>query len=305
MIIEPETTTDNSKATNKRGHDNEEITNINESSNKKRRNSKESAEVSSEIVNEIKKADSTTTTSSSSSSSSSKQAKVADIVDPVVILITGWAPDEATLKKFKGLGATVADDPKDATHVVTPSFKRTAKLLAAINAGAKYIVRDEWLFDCVKAKKLLDIGKSTTYTVSDIKEKEKLWDFNLKTVLMKERKCQVFSNYSFYFLPETWSNESLDIKRIPPQEEMNLIIRSGGGIVLDKLPSEKDKNKTLLVISPPVEIISKLGKGVMSKIEKIGKLGAGKGCYSGELILASCLSQQVELNKNVVKVWAS
>jgi len=175
--------------------------------------------------------------------------------------------------------------------------------------------------DCNKAKKLIDIAVSeasskaskaskassslSSYTISDIKEKELLWDFNLASVLSLQRKSSVFANFCFYFLPETWSKDSISIKKIPPQEEMILILKSGGGIVIDKLPSSSNSSSipNLLIISPPIEIISSLSSSNMTMINKIGKNGAGKGLYSVELILSSCLSQSVDINKNIVKKW--
>ena len=86
---------------------------------------------------------------------------------------------------------------------------------------------------------------------------------------------------------------------------MTLIITSGGGKVIDKLPIKKDDDddNTIIIISPPNDILNKMNKNTITKIETIGKNGPGKGFYSTELILLSSLSQVIDFNKNYVKLW--
>jgi hypothetical protein len=123
------------------------------------------------------------------------------------------------------IGGIVVHKPQDATHmIIGAEFKRTAKVMIAINCGIQYIVQLNWLQDSVKIGKPIPLTSASAlqkYIAKDTK-KEKLWGFQLKSTLSMPR-GHVFQNVNLFVI------EGVCGVCAPCAEDMKEIIVSGGG----------------------------------------------------------------------------
>lgn len=183
-----------------------------------------------------------------------------DSADEEIRILFTKVDDAPYLKFIKTLPrASVTSDATIATHCVTlAELKRTPKLMVALNCGVKYVVTEQWMKDCVKAKALVDVvteggaapakksKKSDTAVVQDPRadaglsqqllaspyivkdaEKEKLWGFSMATTLSIPRNVptatQLFDKMSFF------CTKGVCGETAPPADELRAIIESGGG----------------------------------------------------------------------------
>lgn len=257
----------------------------------------------------------------------------ADAVDQEVRILFTKVDDAPYLKAIKSLpNASITSDATVATHCVTlPELKRTPKLMVALNCGVKYVVTEQWIKDCVKAKALVEVVKpadaapakkskknvastvddaradaellkqlqSSPYLVQDA-DKEKLWGFSMATTLSIPRNpagAKLFDKMCFF------CTKGVCGETAPPADEMATIILSGGGIWLNSLDEWSQYVDTgahaLVVISHASVMKKEINKKVNDAISK-GR-AHGSGVYSIELVFLACLKQRVEFESHLLK----
>ena len=207
----------------------------------------------------------------------------------IKILFTGIESDSNIIAK---LGATIAEKPEYATHVITTlPLKRTPKLMIAINSGVKYILTEQWLIDSIKAGKCMEVNSYQSKYIARDKVKESQWGFDMSVTLMKPRGDpdyqRIFNNLSIYV------TDGICGKSAPPVEELKAIIESGGGKLLTSLPKEKPNTnmyEKLMIISDSQHLSS-----LSSSVKKAASKSIGEGIYSIEIIFLSVLRQSLDL----------
>ena len=99
---------------------------------------------------------------------------------------------EAIDKRYVAqIKATIQESCEGATHIICQNsqFRRSLKVMTAINLGVKYIVNAQWLEDSASAGHPIDLEDakaSKKYIVYD-SEKEKLYNFSLRATLNLKR----------------------------------------------------------------------------------------------------------------------
>ena len=248
----------------------------------------------------------------------------------------------AYLKAIKGFPNTsVTSDATVATHCVTlPELKRTPKLMVALNCGVKYVVTEQWIKDCVKAKALVEVVKpadaapakkakkssatvveddradpelvkqlqASPYIVQDA-DKEKLWGFSMATTLAIPRNThavKLFEKMCFF------CTKGVCGETAPPADELSTIIQSGGGVWLNSLDewaeyssggkgkSKADGEVHSLVVISHANVVK---KEVNKKVLDAISKGDPEtsGVYSIELVFQACLKQRVEFEAHQLK----
>lgn len=145
------------------------------------------------------------------------------------VIFTGIEADAKMTKMAHRIGGVIVTNPLDATHmIVGDEFKRTAKVMIAINANIPYIIHSNWLVDSAKRGSPIPITDySSKYIVRD-KVKEELWKFDLSCTLSLPR-GNVFAGVSFYITSGVCGVKA------PSEEEMKVIIMTGGGRYLTSI----------------------------------------------------------------------
>jgi len=176
------------------------------------------------------------------------------------------------VKKIKGL---TVEDPWDESLekgnclVVAERIKRTAKFLASINRGLQ-IVNLDWLKESVKARRPLDVNKQR-FKLED-EEAECKWGFRLYNSIEKAREQKVFNGW------KVWVSEEVQ----PQGEELQLIVESGGGIILDERPLKFSEDVICICARDEIALQHKLRE-------------QGYTPFSIELILLGVLRQELIL----------
>jgi len=265
-------------------------------------------------------------------------AQTADQEVRILFTKVDEAPYLKAIKNFPN--ASVTSDATMATHCVTlPELKRTPKLMVALNCGVKYVVTEQWIKDCVKAKTLVEVVKpadaapakkakkssavvvdddradpelvkqlqASPYIVQDA-EKEKLWGFSMTTTLAIPRHTdavKLFDKMCFF------CTKGVCGETAPPADELSTIIQSGGGVWLNSLEewgeygggkakTKADRDMHSLVVISHANVVKKeVNKKVMDAISK-GEPSTS-GVYSIELVFQACLKQRVEFEAHQLK----
>jgi hypothetical protein len=130
------------------------------------------------------------------------------------------------MEDLRAFGAVIVDDPHAATHLVTSAvtFRRTPKLMIAINIGIPAVVTEEWLTASARAKRPVD---PAPYTVRPA-EKEREWGFTMPASLAAAQSgrrvldgCHVYVTSGVCGVKEN---------KVPPADELKAIVESGGGV---------------------------------------------------------------------------
>jgi len=222
------------------------------------------------------------------------------------IIFSGIEPDAASRRQIKDIGGrlleagTLADDIKNsklATHLVMDKFKRTPKMLMAINEGA-YAVKEEWMVDSAARKVVggISLEEEPSYILDD-KDGKPMTD-----VMKMRRRANIFEDYAFLITTNVAGNKA------PKEEELKAIIESGGGTYLGTKPLKKfdpplAEGKTLLVIST-TDAWDSLSAAIQEKYRAIARdhqHGDIRGIYLLEWILSGCATQRVDLSSHVLE----
>ena len=200
------------------------------------------------------------TTSAEDSADATDTAREPAVSDEEIRILFTKVDDAPYLKFIKSLPrASVTNDAAIATHCVTlAELKRTPKLMVALNCGVKYVITEQWMKDCIKAKSLVEVvtetgaapakkaKKSDTALIQDPRadavllqqiraspyvvqdaEKEKLWGFSMATTLAIPRNTpgavKLFDQMCFF------CTKGVCGETAPPADELRAIIESGGG----------------------------------------------------------------------------
>jgi hypothetical protein len=201
--------------------------------------------------------------------------------------------------------------------------------MVALNCGVKYVVTEQWMKDCVKAKSIVDVVKTadgvaakkakkncptvvaldpradaelvqllrtSPYIVQDA-EKEKLWGFSMASTLAIPRNNsgpRLFERLCFF------CTKGVCGETAPPADEMRAIIESGGGQWLESL----DEWNALTTASSGSNSSSsssstKVTKGKTSKGPQETEEGAGH--VPGLVVISHASVVKKEVNKKVVE----
>nr|SVE80614.1 EOG090X027U [Daphnia magna] len=191
----------------------------------------------------------------------------------VIIRFSGFDSSELSKAALK-LGAGVAHNNREATHLVMPTFMRTPKLLCCLPT-VKFIVSPRWIQESAQQGKLLD---EQPYLLKDT-ELERKMDIDLPKLLSLPQRDQLFKGKMFYITPSV----------VPSRSVLRDVIENSGGKVVAqpksmKVISElmnKDEN-SYIVISCTTDF-HLLNDVMKSKI----------GIYSSEFILSAVLKQAI------------
>ncbi|XP_057378838.1 PAX-interacting protein 1-like isoform X2 [Daphnia carinata] len=191
----------------------------------------------------------------------------------VVIRFSGFDSSEVSKAALK-LGAGVAHNNREATHLVMPTFMRTPKLLCCLPT-VKFILSPRWIHESAQQGKLLD---EQPYLLKDT-DLERKMDIDLLKLLSLPQRDQLFKGKIFYITPSV----------VPSRSVLRDIIENSGGQVVAqpksmKMISElmnKDEN-SYIVISCATDF-HLLNDVMKSKI----------GIYSSEFVLSAVLKQAI------------
>nr|SVE73424.1 EOG090X027U [Daphnia atkinsoni] len=191
----------------------------------------------------------------------------------VVIRFSGFDSSEVSKAALK-LGAGVAHNNRDATHLVMPTFMRTPKLLCCLPT-VKFILSPRWIQESVQQGKLLD---EQPYLLKET-ELERKMEIDLLKLLSLPQRDQLLKGKTFYITPSV----------VPSRSVLRDIVESSGGKVVAQPKSmkaiseltHKDEN-SYIVISCATDF-HLLNDVMKSKI----------GIYSSEFILSAILKQAI------------
>lgn len=180
----------------------------------------------------------------------------------VIIRFSGFDSSELSKAALK-LGAGVAHNNREATHLVMPTFMRTPKLLCCLPT-VKFILSPRWIQESAQQGKLLD---EQPYLLKDT-ELERKMDIDLPKLLSLPQRDQLFKGKMFYITPSV----------VPSRSVLRDVIENSGGKVVAqpksmKVISElmnKDEN-SYIVISCTTDfhllndvMKSKIGRSIMT-----------------------------------------
>ncbi len=175
-----------------------------------------------------------------------------------MIRFSGFDATE-TSKAAAKLGAGLASNNREATHLVMPTLMRTPKLLCCLST-VKFILSPRWIHESSQQGKLLD---EQPYLLQDT-ELERKMDIDLVKLLSLQNRDQLFKGKTFYITPSV----------VPSRSVLRDIAESSGGKVITQPKSmktisellQKDEN-AYIVISCPIDL-HLLTDVVKSKIGK-------------------------------------
>ncbi|KAG8190391.1 hypothetical protein JTE90_022034 [Oedothorax gibbosus] len=139
------------------------------------------------------------------------------------VLFTGIPKVKELAKVVCQLGGVLSPSERECTHLVADAFSRTVKFLCAIHA-ARFVVTQEWVHACHTHNTFVD---EMPYILRDA-ENEKLFGFDMESIVMKPQRTPLFQDFVFYVTPGVF----------PRPEVVKRIIEAGGGeAVLKRGPS--------------------------------------------------------------------
>ena len=200
-----------------------------------------------------------------------------DKLYPIRIAITGFSLEKSIIDKLEKIGIIITDKNQyDFKSIVLKFFKRTVKLLFAINKGIP-IIRFDWLNECIRLESIVNNADFLfEYSIIEDKMQFSIQD-SVKIALDKFPKG-VFDEYLFW-MPK---------KGISSYEELKIVITSGGGYLLE----EKFKN---------LNDLKNYGIVSVNKMEKQEYIEKGYKICSEEDIYMSSLKQNSEYIGKLLK----
>ena len=200
-----------------------------------------------------------------------------DKLYPIRIAITGFSLEKSIIDKLEKIGIIITDKNQyDFKSIVLKFFKRTVKLLFAINKGIP-IIRFDWLNECIRLESIVNNADFLfEYSIIEDKMQFSIQD-SVKIALDKFPKG-VFDEYLFW-MPK---------KGISSYEELKIVITSGGGYLLE----EKFKN---------LNDLKNYGIVSVNKMEKQEYIEKGYKICSEEDIYMSSLKQNSEYIGRLLK----
>jgi PAX-interacting protein 1 len=157
----------------------------------------------------------------------------------VIIRFSGFDSAEVSKAALK-LGAGVAHNNREATHLVMPTFMRTPKLLCCIPT-VKFILSPRWIHESIQQGKLLE---EQPYLLKET-ELERKMDIDLLKILSSPQRDQLFKGKMFYITPSV----------VPSRTVLREIVECSGGKVVAQPKSmraiseltQKDENGYIIV----------------------------------------------------------
>ncbi|OZJ02969.1 hypothetical protein BZG36_04512 [Bifiguratus adelaidae] len=182
-------------------------------------------------------------------------------------------------KAIQRMGAQMAKNASDCTHLISEQIARTEKFLCCLNKGC-HIVPKKWLKDSISAGHFLS---EDDYQVVDKKGEEK-FKFSLRQSMTKSREGALLTDKQIYIT----SGVS------PDYDIMKRIVESAQGVLLPAKTSHRAleklfKDGQLIVISTQEEYLR-------------GKLADARiPAYTSELILTGSLRQELPFRECLIK----
>lgn len=198
------------------------------------------------------------------------------------VMFSNCAKAEEYTKQLGRLGARVVEDIFQSFNVlVMDSFKRRIKVLVALNKKA-WVVSSAWVKDCIEENRLLD-PDSYILEIGEKEEYHGAVDMKESVYAAMGEDIQLFEGLSFY-LPADGGFYTVS------QKEMEYLIESGGGKVLQSQPSEFKENAIILINDKFKPAHDKYALNNESKVF----------LYSQELVLMGCLTRALDLEKYIL-----
>ncbi|RDD45037.1 PAX-interacting protein 1 [Trichoplax sp. H2] len=184
----------------------------------------------------------------SNSEMNSHMSRCVDVNDDLPIrtvraVITGLdkVESEKLAKMLSYLGATITEDFRKCTHLITQKITRTEKFLCCF-ATCRHVIRSEWV---EQSYRLGSFADETQFEVIDMST-EKYYSFSLRKSLQMATLRPVFEDMTFYV--------TRNVK--PDLQTMNNIIHYNGGEVVTytlaiKILMDVNSCKELFIISCP------------------------------------------------------
>ena len=219
--------------------------------------------------------------------SGSKRSRASD--EPSVVVGFSGFKDPRVLRQWRTmlegtLKASVLDenakDVSGCTHIVIcRPVTRTAKLCQAISLPAIRLVTDDWVKACESAKSCVDskphelAGEYTSAAAG-------LWSFNATVSRRRAADGHCLAGHTFFVTP----CDAPEKAGRHSDEELRLIVRAGGGELLEHLPSAS---------SGPVVVVSteeeRKSWGRLAKMRNVTPIKAGH-------LLSCVLRQELDLS---------
>lgn len=211
----------------------------------------------------------------------------------VMIRFSGFDATEVSKAAVK-LGAGLATNNRETTHLVMPTIMRTPKLLCCLPV-VKFILSPRWIHESVQQGKLLD---EQPYVLKDTELEHKM-EIEIPKLLLLPARDQLFKGRTFYITPSV----------VPSRSVLRDIVESSGGKVVIQPKSiksiseliQKDENAYNVISCPDdVHLLAEL---VKSKIGELKLIILKRtihlnnyvitGIYSSEFILSAVLKQAI------------
>lgn len=212
----------------------------------------------------------------------------------IMVRFSGFDSTEAAKAVLK-LGAGLASNNRETTHLVMPTLMRTPKFLCCLPT-AKFILSTRWIQDSVQQGKLLD---EEPYLLKNT-DLERKMNIDVTQLFSIPQRDQLFKGKTFYITPSV----------VPSRSVLRDIVECSGGKVVTQPTSakaiselmQKDEN-AYIVISCPTDfhlladvITSKIGKFSFVQRharEKTIFFFSFTGIYNSEYILSAVLKQAI------------
>lgn len=140
-----------------------------------------------------------------------------------MVQFSGYDANEASKAVLKLRGG-LANNNREATHLVMPTLMRTPKLLCCLPT-IKFILSPQWLNDSLDHGEFLDEQK---YLLKDT-DLERRLNFEMVKILSLPQRDQLFKNKTFYVTPSV----------VPARKVLREIIETSGGKVVPQLRNTK------------------------------------------------------------------
>ena len=175
-----------------------------------------------------------------------------------MIRFSGFESTEASKAAVK-LGAGLATNNREATHLVMPTLIRSPKMFCCLST-VKFILSPRWIQESSQQGKLLD---EQPYLLKDT-ELERKMDIDLVKLLSLPQRDQLFKGKTFYITPSV----------VPSRSVLRDVAESSGAKVVTQPKSmktisellQKDEN-AFIVISCPTDfhLLTDVMKNKISK----------------------------------------
>ena len=141
----------------------------------------------------------------------------------IMVRFSGFESSEASKAVLKLRGG-IANNNREATHLVMPTLMRTPKLLCCL-PSVKFILSPQWLTDSLEHGEFLD---EQPYVLKDT-DLERKMNFNMVKLLELPQRDQLFKTKTFYVTPSV----------VPCRSVLRDVIENSGGKVVSQLKNTK------------------------------------------------------------------